>query len=377
MNSLAQRRRTATESLSNYTSPGGGYAFRTYDVRPPRRDKGLLPEDILAANLLSLRLSARDVIPLFADGDGAPRELLEAMNSALAALREARPFEDHPSTSDLDQTLAALVAANEATKGVKRWTSVTVSKVLHRHAPQIVPIIDSRVRGFYGVKEGQDQKLYHQLWSDLRENKGWLTELGQDYSTPDRRELSLLRVADIIIWMPSKAPDAPTVDELAPDTWDREGLEARGWEGFTPLATLDPREVPAVPGVYVVLRSDASEPVFLPERPQASARQAHSYTQSALRSRWVRDANLLYVGKAGTSLQTRLSQYRKYGEGTRANHNGGRSIWQLADADRLTVAWRQLPVVFDGLGTGAAESALIRRFKEAHGGSRPFANLVG
>lgn len=377
MNSLDQRRCTAAESLSNYTSPGGGYAFRTYDVRPAHREEGLLPEDILAANLLSLRLTASDVIPLFAEGDGAPQRLLEAMNNALETLREARPFEAHPSTSDLDQTLAALAAANEAAKGVKGWTSVTVSKVLHRHAPQIVPIIDSRVRSFYGVKKSQDQMLYHQLWSDLRENKGWLTELGQDYSTPDKRELSLLRVADIIIWMPSKDPDAPTVDELAPDTWDREGLEARGWEGFTPLATLDSREVPAVPGVYVVLRDDVSEPEFLPERPQASDRQAYSYTGSDLRSRWVLDASVLYIGQAGTSLRTRLRQYRRFGEGSGLNHKGGRSIWHLADADRLTVAWRQLPVVFDGLGTGTAESGLIRRFKEAHGGSRPFANLVG
>ena len=87
MNSLSQRKRTAAESRSKYTSLAGGYAFRTYDVRPPHRDEGLLPEDILAANLLSLQLSAGDAIPLFAEGDGAQQKLLEAMNSALAALK--------------------------------------------------------------------------------------------------------------------------------------------------------------------------------------------------------------------------------------------------------------------------------------------------
>lgn len=376
MNSLAQRERTAAESLGKYTSPGGGYAFRTYDVRPDHRDEGLLPEDILAANLLSLRLSASDVIPLFAEGDAAPQRLLEAMNRALAALREARPFEAHSSISDLDQTLAALSTANEATNGVPGWTSVTVSKVLHRHAPQIVPIIDSRVRSFYGVKTNQDQKLYHLLWSDLRENKRWLTELRQDYRTADSRELSLLRIADILIWMPSKDPDAPNVDDLTPETWDRGGLEARGWDGFIPLATLNDSVVPDGPGVYVVLRDDATEPVFLPERPHASARQAQGYTESDLRSRWVPDASVLNIGRAGTSLRKRLRQYRKFGEGSGLNHKGGRSVWQLADASRLTVAWRQFPIAFDGLGTRTAESGLIAKFQEAHGGAMPLANQV-
>lgn len=376
MNSLAQRKHTAADSLSKYTSLRGGYAFRTYDVQPAHRNGGLLPEDILAANLLSLRLSAGDVIPLFAEGDEAPQKLLEAMNRALAALREVRPFEAHASTADLDLTLATLVNANEAAKKMPGWTSVTVSKVLHRHAPQIVPIIDSRVRSFYGAKKNQDQKLYHQVWSDLRENKGWLTELGRDYRTADSRELSLLRVADILIWMPSTDPNAPSVDDLAPDTWDRGGLEARGWEGFIPLATLNSSEVPDVPGVYLVLRGDATELEFLPERPHASARQAYSYTESDLRSRWVPDASVLNIGRAGTSLRKRLRQYRKFGEGTGLNHKGGRSIWQLVDADRLTVAWRQFPVTFDGLGTRAAESGLIEKFQEAHGGVRPFANRV-
>jgi hypothetical protein len=377
VNSLAQRKHTAADRLSKNTSPGGGYAFRTYDLQPTHRSEGLLPDDILAANLLSLRLSADDVIPLFAEGDEAPQKLLEAMNTALVALREERPFEAQCNTADLDRALAALVNANEATKRVPGWTSVMVSKVLHRHAPQIVPIIDSRVRSFYGVKKDQDRKLYHLLWSDLRENEGWLAELGRDYRTADGRELSLLRVADILIWMPSTDPNAPTVDDLTPSTWDRRGLEARGWKGFTALATLDPSAVPDAPGVYVVLRSDATDPEFLPARPEATVRQAYSYAESDLRSHWVLGANVLNIGRAGTSLRKRLRQYRKFGEGSGLNHKGGRSIWQLADADRLTVAWRQFPITFDGLSTRGAEAGLIEKFQEAHGGARPFANRVG
>lgn len=125
-----------------------------------------------------------------------------------------------------------------------------------------------------------------------------------------------------------------------------------------------------------MLRSDTTEPEFLPERPEATARQAYSYTESDLRSRWVPEASVLNLGRAGTSLRKRLRQYRKFGEGTGLNHKGGRSVWQLTDADRLTVAWRQFPVTFDGLSTRAAESGLIEQFQEAHGGARPFANRI-
>ncbi|UYG18222.1 DUF6308 family protein [Brachybacterium huguangmaarense] len=352
------------------------YAFRTYDARPANDRGRLRPEDILAANLLSLRLSASDVIPLFAKGEGAPQELLESMNAALSSLREARAFEEYESTNKLDLALTSLKRANEAARKVDGWTSVTVSKVLHRHVPRVVPIIDSRVRRFYGVNKQQDGKLYHQLWEDVRVNAGWLSELAGKYRTSDGRKLSILRVADILIWMRSVDPDAPTVDELTPETWDSAGLKASGWEGSLPLATLDASAVPRMPGVYVVLRESGVAPELLAERPHATARQASSYSESDLRLRWVSGAQVLYIGKAGTSLRNRLRQYRKFGEGTGINHAGGRSIWQLSDADNLTVAWHTLPANYDGLNASAAELGLIRAFREAHSELRPFANLV-
>lgn len=377
MNSLAQRQHTAAKALDDYTSASGAYAFRTYDAQPANDSERLRPEDILAANLLSLRLSASDVIPLFAEGDEAPQRLLAEMDRARIALREVKPFESFSNFGDLEQALEPLVKANAASRSVPYWTSVTVSKVLHRHAPHAVPIIDSRVRRFYGVGKGQDRELYRQLWDDVRENQIWLTELGTEYPTPDGRALSVLRVADILIWMRSPDPTGLTAADLTPDTWDREGLEARGWEGFVSLSAHASADVPVLPGVYVVLRDDESGPVFLAERPDASDRQASSYSASHLSSRWVANANVLNIGMAGTSLKARLRQYRNFGTGVGLNHAGGRSVWQLAGADRLTVAWHQLPVTYDGTTPKRAEAELIAAFKEAHGGSRPFGNLVG
>ncbi|MGB9036241.1 MAG: hypothetical protein WCC45_17145, partial [Paeniglutamicibacter sp.] len=71
--SLGSLRGVAQRKLDRYTSKTLGYAFNTYDLQGDS-DFPLTPADVLMANLLSLRLSARDVIPLFTDGDGpAPR----------------------------------------------------------------------------------------------------------------------------------------------------------------------------------------------------------------------------------------------------------------------------------------------------------------
>lgn len=376
MNTLAQRRHTARQSLDAFTAPDSLYAFRTYDVVPANSSDQLRPEDILAANLLSLRLSGSDVTRLFADGDGPPQQLLTAMNRALVALRGAPPFEICSSTDELDRVLQPLAEANDAADSVSKWTSVAVSKVLHRHAPQIVPIVDSRVRAFYGLRRSQGRELRHHLWADVRENVDWLAELGHDYSTVDGRPLSVLRVADILIWMPSPDPTAPIVADFTPATWDREGLEARGWDGFVPLLTLSPTGVPDTPGVYAIVRADESAPVFLPDRPHATARQATPYSVADLSSRWVPDASVLNIGKASTSLRKRLRQYRQFGVGVGLNHKGGRSIWQLADAADLTVAWHPITPTYDGLTPRTAESGLIAGFQAAHEGSKPFGNLL-
>lgn len=211
MDGLAGMRDDAREYVKLYVDPAGPYAFRTYDRTSRPVGSELLPEDVLAANLLSLKLSQRDVIPLFAEprlvGEGDAHEgrtvhqvLLERMNTALVDLRGAPAIEDVATESELIEVLAPLVAANEAALAVPNWTAVTVSKVLHRHLPQIVPIVDSRVRAFYGVTRN-GPKLRGLLWNDLRENLDWLRPLAGEFARPDGQPLSVLRLADNIIWM--------------------------------------------------------------------------------------------------------------------------------------------------------------------------------
>lgn len=216
MTTLASLRDCARQRVDRYTNTANHFAFRTYDIAPLTLGGQLRAEDILAANLLSLRLGWRDVIPLFADRaddpgrakeqghPNAPQDLLARMNEALAAFRSAPAFEGLASEAELESALAPLAAANEATRGVRGWTAVTVSKVLHRHVPHIVPIVDSRVREFYGVRSYQGAELRLRLWRDVGANLHWLRPLAEEYRTPDGRDLTVLRLVDIIIWTPDQ-----------------------------------------------------------------------------------------------------------------------------------------------------------------------------
>jgi hypothetical protein len=199
---LADLRPSASNALASYTDPANHFAFHTYD-RLGDPGAPLSAEDVLLANLLSLRLGWREVIPLFSTNgaDGNAHALRDALDAALVALRNVDPFEDHPSVEHLEETVAPLARANEAARTVPQWTYVTVSKVLHRRLPHIVPIIDSRVRAFYGARGPQSVRAA--LWQDVRENRDWLTELAGQHHTPDGRAMSVLRCADILIWSAS------------------------------------------------------------------------------------------------------------------------------------------------------------------------------
>lgn len=183
--------------MDRYTSTTLGYAFNTYDHQGDL-DAPLTASDVLMANLLNLGMRASSIIPLFQDGNGPAQQLRIALDHALVELRDAAPFESYDELSMLEHALEGLAAANAATRHVKGWTAVGVSKVLHRRRPHIVPIIDSRVRAFYGVS--QPGYVRRALWEDIRENADWLSELAATKTTPDGRPLSVIRLADILIW---------------------------------------------------------------------------------------------------------------------------------------------------------------------------------
>ncbi|MGA9673423.1 MAG: hypothetical protein WBQ94_29805 [Terracidiphilus sp.] len=155
-------------------------------------------------------------------------------------------------------------------------------------------------------------------------------------------------------------------------------FQERGFEGFVRVSDLigsNCCEIPEVPGVYCVLRLNATPPKFL-EKSIGGHFKGKDPTVAIhlLKHKWISDAVVLNVGKAGgngdSSLKSRIKQYMLFGQGKRVGHRGGRYIWQLHDSQDLILCWKPTP----GLIPRDVEKALIRNFEETYQGL-PFANL--
>lgn len=124
-----------------------------------------------------------------------------------------------------------------------------------------------------------------------------------------------------------------------PDSWDRTGLERVGFSGFVTFAEIPDVDIPPRPGIYVVLRTATTAPEILDS---TVARAGSLYGLADLQGRWIMGTPVVYIGKADAKaggLRTRLRQYARRG----SSHQGGRSIWQLADHAELLVAWVETP----------------------------------
>lgn len=158
-----------------------------------------------------------------------------------------------------------------------------------------------------------------------------------------------------------------------------DNLRSNGFSGFLSVAALwqDLSLIPNIRGVYMVVWTDESMPKF-----RATGSGGHHRGKDpnvlieTLRTKWVEDTCVLYIGKAGdencaATLRSRLQQYLKFGHGKSVGHRGGRYIWQIEDADNLLVCWKPLP----SGNPSKAETALIAEFKRQYEGRFPFANL--
>jgi antitoxin component HigA of HigAB toxin-antitoxin module len=158
----------------------------------------------------------------------------------------------------------------------------------------------------------------------------------------------------------------------------RANARLRGFEGFVPLHLVRSRllEIPAEPGVYVVVRSDRSAPVF---RPKSEAGWFQGRDPSCpievLQRKWVPGTDILYVGKAGPTskrtLRKRISELVRFGSGEPVGHAGGRALWQLERIWDARIAWKAAAG-----DPRHAERALLTSFRE-ESGKLPFANFRG
>lgn len=170
-------------------------------------------------------------------------------------------------------------------------------------------------------------------------------------------------------------PDVADIDFSAVEC-----LRRAGFLGFCAVSDLmrDVSPVPAVRGVYMVVRRSMAQPVFL----AVGSGGYHKGTNpnvafETLCNKWVENTCVMYIGKAGgegrkATLRSRVSQYLRFGRGEPAGHRGGRYIWQLKDSAELLFCWMPLP----SDSPSSVEASLISAFKSRYGGRRPFANLV-
>lgn len=163
---------------------------------------------------------------------------------------------------------------------------------------------------------------------------------------------------------------------MGSEPFARSWLEQHGFEGFRPFAELPVSDVPAAPGMYVVLRPSAEPPQFLERNPASLLRgRPNTVDVGELERRWVPDASVVYIGKAGPSKQRtlarRLDEFRRFGAGQdNVAHRGGRLIWQLADSHELLVAWR-----VHRHHPACEESRLVGEFRRFYGAA-PLANMA-
>lgn len=136
--------------------------------------------------------------------------------------------------------------------------------------------------------------------------------------------------------------------------------------------------IPKKQGVYLILNKAENCPGFLGVGSGGHFKGKNPNVPiEKLEDNWIEHSKVIYIGKAGggnskATLQSRLLQYMKFGQGSPVGHWGGRYIWQLRDSGKLVICWKPLP--HDE--PRQVESTLIEQFVSLYG-ERPFANLVG
>jgi hypothetical protein len=159
-----------------------------------------------------------------------------------------------------------------------------------------------------------------------------------------------------------------------------EELKKAGFSGFKTMGELfrDNSLIPSIMGVYLVLNPDYSKtPDFLQVGSGGHFKGKNpNVSLGELKANWVDNALVVYIGKAGgltsnATLQSRLKQYLRFGQGTNVGHWGGRLIWQLKNSKELLVCWKSL----SNEEPRTYEANLIQEFVTKFS-QRPFANLT-
>lgn len=157
-------------------------------------------------------------------------------------------------------------------------------------------------------------------------------------------------------------------------------IKSEGFIGFYSIAQLNNNSslIPNENGVYMILFNESTSPIFINPGSGGFFKEKNpNVPVDTLNKNWLAGTPVIYIGKAGSptgsaTLNSRLKQYLKFGQGQNIGHYGGRYIWQIQNNKDLLICWKATP----NKEPRVIEKELISNFtKKYH--ARPFANLVG
>lgn len=159
-----------------------------------------------------------------------------------------------------------------------------------------------------------------------------------------------------------------------------ETIKAAGFSGFKTIHSLwlDRSPIPKVKGVYLVINPDFEQTAFTePGVGGFFKGKDPNVSKEELERNVVPSSPVVYIGKAGSptgkaTLNSRLGQYLRFGQGKNVGHWGGRYIWQLKNHADLIYCWKVTP----NEDPREVEKELLSDFIKQFG-VRPFANLTG
>ena len=210
---IASLANKAERSLREYCDTTSRYAWPHYDI--DNNPCCLSAVDLLAPALLSYPIPRKYIEQMLLAGPAEqyPAEVQPyvrlgyALRAAICEETLATNFSELDACSLRDNTTPGwgpILRALEAVwaPGCSGLTSVAVTKILHRKLPNLVPVIDSKVKSFYRTEDALE--LIGLIHADAVANFDLLAKWSSRHRLPGGRQMTALRALDIVIWMSAK-----------------------------------------------------------------------------------------------------------------------------------------------------------------------------
>lgn len=205
-NDLGALQRCGLRHIEDYCAASSAFAWPSYDI--DLTPGSFAPVELLAPALLSYALHGKNIVqPMLTEDDGIYRELYRAIETTVRSQHEEpanfgsltrRQIETGSGPKPWCDFWAAWNLAHQC----KHITAVGLTKILHRKAPDLVPIMDSRIHEFFGHAGDSRRSLRTilRIHDDMSRHEE-LVASWCNASVSGDLELKPLRAVDIAVWM--------------------------------------------------------------------------------------------------------------------------------------------------------------------------------